>query len=155
MNKTKFIIFARLKYFILPILILSLIGCAKARILSLLTNLAKNEKLKEQAVRQETINFEKAKNFISANEVETGFSKEDILRDIGEPSLIISEEEKEKWVYKAAGEGWMGGEKIYLFFDREDNLIEWEHIGLETEEEYLQEVRSLPENFYPFTGKSC
>ena len=59
-------------------------------------------------------------------------TKGKILRTFGEPIYVTradrDNQEVEKWLYRYTAE-FFGSEKIYLYFDSEENLIESEYIG--------------------------
>lgn len=110
-------------------------GCAnlgqRMEILSRLIELNKNEKYKTKAIRQETINFKRVKRYINQGKIEKGISKDMAISKFGEPVLIFTEAEGQGWVYKAGNTDWFKGEKIYLFFDQDDTLINWECIDMD------------------------
>ena len=114
--------------------ILSLCGCTNMRhrlgTIKMLKGLSSNDKYKEKALKQETMNFEKAKKYINRGGQEKGISQKTAIKKFGRPVLILSEAEGEKWVYKPADAGWLGGEKIYLFFDRDRRLVNRECVDL-------------------------
>jgi len=93
--------------------------------------LGKSDKLKQQALEQETENFRKVKAEIEEGRIEENTSKASALKTFGEPVIVIHEADREKWVYKQAKSDWFGGEKIYLFFDKQGNLAGWEHLNPE------------------------
>ncbi len=83
-------------------------GCSGP--LATLLELARNEKLKEKAYRQETQNFFLLKKYIQEN-----FPK---------PSFKYTQGGGECWVYKPAPLD--ANQRIYLFFDQNNCLIKWE-----------------------------
>ena len=91
--------------------------------------LGRNDKLKQQALKQETANFETIKMHIENNKIKSGISAKSAINKFREPILILSETKGEKWAYKPADADWIGGEKIYLFFDQEDSLVDWECVN--------------------------
>ena len=98
-------------------------GCVPFDRLQPLIELGKNEKLKQKAYAQETDSFERVKNYIQSEKIKEILSKDAALKTFGEPVVIFPGDTQEKWVYKAAESSWFGGEKIYLFFDKQGNLI--------------------------------
>lgn len=122
--------------YLLPFLfigIVSISGCANLRgnmnTIQTLIELGKSEKDKEKILKQETMNFEKVKKYINSNKIEKGISKDIAVKKFGEPVLIFSEPEAERWAYKAADASWLSGEKIYLFFDKDAKLVKWECVN--------------------------
>ena len=105
----------------------SFCGCAKLRRAQPLIELGRSDKLKERALKQETENFRIVKTYIESKKIQKNLSKDAALKIFGEPVIVFSQKSGEKWVYKEAESSWFGGEKIYLFFDKQDNLINWEH----------------------------
>ena len=89
--------------------------------------LGKNDKLKQKALQQETQNFLKVKTYIDEEKMSGIASKEKALETFGEPVIVVGEDSREKWVYKRAEVSWFGGEKIYLFFDTQGNLTDWQY----------------------------
>lgn len=94
-----------------------------------LIRLGRNDKLKQQALKQETANFERIKMHIENNKIKSGISAKSVINKFGEPVTVLSESKGEKWAYKHADADWIGGEKIYLFFDKEDSLVNWECVN--------------------------
>ena len=106
-----------------------LCGCANLSGIKTLMSLGASDKLKEQASARETANFQKVKAYIEEAKINTGITKDEARRMFGEPVIIVSEDDRTKWVYKQAESDWFGGEKIYLFFDKEERLISWDHVN--------------------------
>lgn len=111
-------------------------GCAnlgqRTEILSRLIELNKNEKYKAKVIRQETINFKRVKRYINKGRIEKGISKALAVSKFGEPVLAFPEAEGQKWIYKAGNTDWFSGAKIYLLFDQDDTLINWECIDMDS-----------------------
>jgi hypothetical protein len=115
------------------ILSISLSGCASSKVnisgVRLLAQLGKNDKAKQRAERQETLNFQRVKTCLDKNKMKKGISSRQAIKRFGEPVVVLAETKGEKWIYKSSGVDWLGGEKIYLFFDREGRLTGWEYIN--------------------------
>ena len=86
-----------------------------------------SDKLKERASAQETENFQRVKAHIQDKTLEAGMSTKQALKKFGDPVIVIDEDDRIKWAYKPAESDWFGGEKAYLFFDREGKLVSWEY----------------------------
>lgn len=118
-------------YLIIALLITS--GCVglggNVGALRLLVKLGQNDKLKQQTIKQETENFRKIKDYINSNKIEKGMSSELAVKKFGKPILVLSDSGAEKWSYKPSDADWIGGEKIYLFFNNEDKLFDWECVN--------------------------
>ena len=98
-----------------------------------LIKLGRNDKLKQKALKQETANFQKVKMLIDNNKIKDGISAKSAIKKFGEPVVVLSTSKGEKWAYKPADADWIGGEKIYLFFNQEDSLVDWECINCKSE----------------------
>lgn len=122
-------------FFLIFIVVISICGCVglgeKIEGMQTLIELGKSEKYKEQILRQETINFRRAKRYIQGKARKEELSKDIALSKFGEPVLVFYETEGEKWVYKAGNKNWFNAEKIYLFFDTEGRLTNWECLDME------------------------
>ena len=92
----------------------------------MLIQLGRNDKLKQRALNQETKNFKRVKNYIDSNKIKMGISTKSAIKRFGEPVVVLSETEGERWAYKPSDADWIGGEKIYLIFDEESSLSDWE-----------------------------
>ncbi|HEC69842.1 MAG TPA: hypothetical protein ENI31_06135 [Candidatus Omnitrophica bacterium] len=107
------------------ILLISFTGCVSLSSLKPLIELGKSDKLKEKALKEETENFLRIKEAIEKEELKKGLSKEEFLKRYPAPVVIIPEDNQEKWVYKRGESSWFEGEKIYLFFDNQDKLVNY------------------------------
>ncbi|MFH1578478.1 MAG: hypothetical protein ABIC18_05355 [Candidatus Omnitrophota bacterium] len=96
-----------------------------------LIKLGENDKYKKNVLEQETVNFQKVKAYINSSNPGQGISKDIAVIKFGEPILVFSEAEGERWVYKSAEAKWFGGEKIYLFFNKGGKLSNWEYIDVQ------------------------
>ncbi|MBU0548896.1 MAG: hypothetical protein KKH80_00565 [Candidatus Omnitrophica bacterium] len=94
-----------------------------------LARLGGNDQLKEKALQEETANFLKVKDYIDNKKMEAGLNAKSCIRKFGKPVVITSYPEGEKWIYKQSSVDWIGGEKIYLFFDAQKYLTSWECIN--------------------------
>ena len=92
----------------------------------MLRSLGHNDKLKQQALRQETVIFQRLKNYIETNRIKKGASGKSVMRKFGEPVSVLTDIDGEKWAYKPRDADWIEGEKIYLFFNAKSYLIDWE-----------------------------
>ena len=124
-NKTRFG-FKILKFALVFIPVIFL-GCASVNIsaIQMLIKLWQNDKLKQQALKEETENYNTLKQYITNNKIEQGLASNFIIDNFGEPVIILPYSEGEKWAYKPAEADWIKGEKIYLFFDKYGKLTNW------------------------------
>ncbi|RKY27647.1 MAG: hypothetical protein DRP61_03705 [Candidatus Omnitrophota bacterium] len=111
------------------ILLISFTGCVSLSSLKPLIELGKSDKLKEKTLKEETENFLKIKEAIEKGELKKGLSKEEFLKDYPPPVVVIPEGNLERWVYKRGESSWFSSDKIYLFFDSEYILEDWQIKG--------------------------
>ncbi len=83
-----------------------------------------------KAMRQETENYNSIKSAVAAGEVKPGMKAESIRKKFGEPVINIYDKKRgaAKWLYMPASSTHFKGEKIYLYFDREDKVLDWEKV---------------------------
>ena len=124
-------------FMLITISVASMSGCAvlgeKKEGIRTLLELSKSEKHKQQALRRETINFEKAKKYVNSGEIKVKkrISKNTATRKFGKPILVSLKPEGERWAYKAADSDWFDGEKVYLFFDSDGMLTDGKIVNAE------------------------
>ncbi len=117
---------------IILIITLLLLQCACVRPLFAageirkLTGIAENMKRMALQEDQEGKNYARAKDFISSKKIQEGLSKDDIAKACGEPVAVV--DDKLRWVYKPPTSTFFKGEKIYFFFNKSGNLIDWEQV---------------------------
>ncbi|MGD9015720.1 MAG: hypothetical protein PVI33_06835 [Candidatus Omnitrophota bacterium] len=129
--------FPAVRAFLLLIISLGIVfadsGCVqvsrKVDTLQMLRRLGHNDKLKQQALNQETANFRRLKSYIQENEIKSGISAGTALKKFGHPVSVLTDREGQSWAYKPSGVDWVGGEKIYLFFDQKGSLVDWECVN--------------------------
>ncbi|MCM8830647.1 MAG: hypothetical protein NC918_00420 [Candidatus Omnitrophica bacterium] len=109
---------------VLSINILLIFGCGSA--IGTLIELGNNEKLKEKAVNLEAEKFERLKLYILKNKLKIGTSKKFVIEKIGSPNLEYLTEYGSKFIYFKGTP--LSDEKIYLFFDINGSLINFECI---------------------------
>ncbi len=114
-------------------------GCAKiAHLPQLLTLKAAsdNKVLQQKQYDQENENFQKILEAVQANTMEQYPTQKDIQETFGDPVFTrpITEDNGdvvEQWLYRHSTK-FFSPEKVYLYFDRNKNLIRWEHIKPKT-----------------------
>ncbi|NQU73826.1 MAG: trehalose-phosphatase, partial [Candidatus Omnitrophica bacterium] len=108
-------------------------GCVgtKGGAVGTLLEVGRSEKYKQEALKQETTSFNRVKKYILENTIKKGISKKAAINKFGRPVLMTPKEGYEKWAYKPGDSDWFGGEKIYLFFDKDDKLISWKVVNAE------------------------
>jgi len=122
-------------------------GCAKMKNLNqLLTlkDLADEQTRLNQHVKEEDQKFELMVDEQKAGTLDQYADKDEIIETFGKPiyvkNVIEEDVELEAWLYRYAAE-FFGGEKIYLYFDNNGNLVKSEYIE-EKDGEIEQETAS-------------
>ena len=84
-----------------------------------------------QVAREETRNYEKIRNAIHNGRLEENQIAQDIEKKYGKPVVILPARKGslERWVYKPAEVSFFSGQKIYLFFNENMELVRWEDLG--------------------------
>lgn len=79
---------------------------------------------------KETENYDELKKGINHGQLEKGESASSIRKRWGEPVISFLEEngQGERWVYKPGEVSFFDDEKIYLFFDAQGTLINWQEV---------------------------
>ncbi|MFH1665407.1 MAG: hypothetical protein ABIA77_04590 [Candidatus Omnitrophota bacterium] len=87
----------------------------------------KNQEM-EKELKGETGAYEKVRKALDKGRFEKGEAAADIIRKYGEPVIVLQDEKGggQKWVYKPAQASFWSGEKVYLLFDENDALVDWE-----------------------------
>ena len=80
----------------------------------------------DKVLDTETRNYNKCKEFITGNKIVAGLLKEDVKRYCGDPVARV--DDGKRWVYKPSDSSFFEGEKIYLFFDENGILQDWQQI---------------------------
>ena len=80
---------------------------------------------------EETKSYEKIRNAIHNGRLEKEETAQDIVKRYGEPVVIIPARKGnlERWVYKPAEVTFFSGQKIYLFFNENMQLVSWQDLG--------------------------
>jgi len=74
----------------------------------------------------ESDNYQKAKEFIQGPEIREGLLKDDLIKQCGNP--VVKVDNGSRWVYKPSTSTYFKGEKIYLFFNSDEKLSDWEQV---------------------------
>jgi len=108
-------------------------GCAKLRHLPQLLTLkayAKNKEEQEAYVLVQKKQFEKLLEVVNSGRLEDYQTKDQFVEAFGEPIVAHSKTRNgivyDMWMYRFAGSV-RAAEKIYLYFDEEGQLQDWEH----------------------------
>ena len=122
------------KISILFLTLIVLSGCAKVQHLDqLLTlkSLADEQVVMGQYVKEQNQKFELMIEEFEAGTLDQYLNKKKILRAFGDPIHVKhvnkNDQELESWLYRYSTQ-FFDSEKIYLYFDPDDNLIESEYI---------------------------
>ena len=91
-----------------------------------LMDIARAQKDAQSAYAQETKTFERVKEAIDEGAIKKGQSKKEIGKRYGDPVVSLQEygTGRERWIYKPAKSSFFSGAKVYLYFDKADNLDE-------------------------------
>ncbi|MEA3305701.1 MAG: hypothetical protein U9R52_02690 [Candidatus Omnitrophota bacterium] len=95
--------------------------------LKTLMKVGKNQAAIAKALKKETKNYNSAKDAIVSGKLEEGMPADKIRKKCGEPIIEIYDKKKNayKWLYMPAASSHFEGEKLYLFIDKEDELVGW------------------------------
>ncbi len=111
-----------------------LMGCAKIQHLEQLLTLkdySENGAEKDKFVEEHYANFEHLLKVIADGTLEEHRDKNKILEVFGEPgfkkAIVREGENLDRWVYRYEVKAF-DSEKVYLYFDKKDVLVDWEHI---------------------------
>ncbi|MDP8299022.1 MAG: hypothetical protein P9L88_03885 [Candidatus Tantalella remota] len=97
-----------------------------------------------QSYKKETERHRKLKKAIDHHELKVGEHASKILKKYGPPVITYKEEggTREKWAYKPGKETFLNTEKVYLIFDENETLLEWDVIPLKEKAEKPSEEKS-------------
>lgn len=119
--------------FYLIVSILTFCGCAKLTHLTQLLTIKRysdNKDLQAKFVNEENQKFERMLELVKTGKINQYKNKKEFLAAIGEPITKFPKKrhgfEYEQWLYRKTGT-LKDGEKVYLYFDKEGNLKDWEH----------------------------
>ncbi len=95
--------------------------------LKALMELSKDRAKMAEEYDTETDNYNNALKAIDKDSLPEGLSAEDVRNKLGEPVIVLSEPdgERTRWVYKNGAADYSSSEKVYLFFDKNEKLINW------------------------------
>ena len=82
--------------------------------------------LMDKESEEENINYQKAQDFINSQDIKEGVSSDFVLKECGEP--VAKADNNTRWVYKPSSSTFFKGEKVYLYFDKDNSLKGWEQI---------------------------
>ena len=123
------------KLLLLFISICVLCGCTKVKHLDqLLTlkGLADEQVVLGKYVDEQDEKFEKMLEEVKAGTLDQYLNKRKIMRTFGDPIYVKQvkkdDQELESWMYRYSTQ-FFDSEKIYLYFDPNDNLVESQYIG--------------------------
>jgi hypothetical protein len=100
---------------------------SKYGIKALLT-LSKDRGQMEKEYRVETDNYQKIRKAIECGRMEKGEASSEIRKRYGDPVVDFAEDDGKvyKWVYKPGNVTLLEKQKIYLFFDENEKLTNWQ-----------------------------
>lgn len=96
-----------------------------------LKSLSDNQTMQQELVQQQNKKFESLLEAVKGNRLQDYPDKKSILKAFGEPIFVQTLEDggkaKEKWMYRYS-EKLMGSEKVYLYFDEAEKLVDHKHV---------------------------
>ena len=115
-------------------MISALSGCAKLTHLQQLLTLksySANQDAQEEYVKAHDKRFLDLVQALESGQVSQYWNKKQLIRRFGDPihkkSVARDDVMHERWLYRRALE-YFNGEKVYFYFDPDDNLVDWEHV---------------------------
>ncbi|MCK4518813.1 MAG: hypothetical protein KAU12_01715 [Candidatus Omnitrophica bacterium] len=113
------------KGIVLFFILFGLCGCSQG--LMRLIKVGKSQEGFQKELAKETESFEAVKEAIGRGEIKKSQSRDFIRELCGGPVVVIYEEnDEEKWVYKPGYATFFDNNKVYLFFDKEGLLKNYE-----------------------------
>ena len=116
-------------------------GCAKlTHLQELLTLKAYSDEQEGQAeyVKEQDARFEKLLAAVNSGDIENYFTPEQIIKTFGDPVFRREAEREgqvlEVWLYRYAIR-FFDSDKVYLYFDDENRLKDWEHVPAQPKED--------------------
>ncbi len=104
-------------------------GCGStAKDIGLLREMAKDEKEKENVLKQETEAYEKIREALDEGRVEPGWSEEQVRDAFGDPVIVNQENGMTRYAYKPGNASWFEDRKVYLYFDSGGTLVKIEQL---------------------------
>lgn len=84
-----------------------------------------------KTLQQETKNYNGVKNAIASGAIKEGMASDIVRRKYGEPIIETYDKKCDltKWLYMPASSSHFGGEKLYLYVDKENKVKGWELVG--------------------------
>ena len=108
---------------VLLILVIGTINAYSAS-LSELLKIGRSQDEIQDALKAETKHYNNISKAISDNKIVNGMVKDDIFNEYGQPSVIVGVNDGQiKAVYKPSNKNYFDNEKVTLFFDKENKLI--------------------------------
>lgn len=98
----------------------------KSERLDTLLELKQDQESMDQSLKQDEENFKRVKGALKKGDIKIGDPQSEIIEVVGEPAVRHNEKRGERWAYKLPKESWFGGKKIYLFFDSDQIMTEYE-----------------------------
>ncbi len=111
-------------------LILFYAAPAKAADLKTLMEIGASQADIAKTLREETIIYDSVKSGIDSGAIKNGIAADTVRKKYGEPVIRVHDKKRnaDKWLYMPAASTHFKGEKIFLYFDRENKLMEWEKV---------------------------
>jgi len=130
-----------MKILVLCLIVMFSAGCAKlANMQELLTLKAYSDEQEgqEEYVKEQDVKFEKLLAVVKSGDIENYFTQTQITKAFGEPVFRREAERDgvaaEVWLYRYAIR-FFDSDKVYLYFNEEKKLKDWEHIPAPAKED--------------------
>lgn len=83
-----------------------------------------------KTLQRQTSIYNGIKSAIASGALKVGAAAETIRQKYGEPVIDVYDKKRDsnKWLYMPAESSHFKGEKIYLYFDKQNKLTEWEAV---------------------------
>lgn len=94
--------------------------------LDTLIDLGRGQAAIQKSYARETATYNEVKRAVDSGSIKKGRTKKEIASKYGQPVVNIREfgTERDEWIYKPAKSTYTQGERIYLFFDKNEILDE-------------------------------
>jgi len=123
-------------------LVLAVSGCARLdrEEMETLVDQARQEDLKDQALRQEENNYQSIHRAIQSGQIEKGMTQDEISSRHGTPVVKIPRPNGGvKWLYKPSSSGWFNAPRVAIHFDKSGRVHSWRCVG----EEFTKSVTGV------------
>lgn len=135
---------------ILPLVFILLCGCAKVQHMDqLLTLKAVSDEQAAMSKEVEAVNkkFDELVSIVKSGEISQYKTQRSVRKKFGDPILIDQQDKDgsalQVWLYRYATK-FFGSDKVYLYFDTEGNLKNWDYVQAKEEVQNEQIRQETP-----------